>query len=60
MHDSTAFQLETPLSHSQMLKTRRTKQKTKKRLAGVAKRAKKLKKKDVKMVSADAGKKELS
>ena len=43
-----------------MLKTRRTKQKTKKLLAGIAKRAKKLKEKDVKMVSADAEKKELA
>jgi hypothetical protein len=37
-----------------MLKTRRTKQKTKKHLAGIAKRAKKLSKQNVKMISADA------
>jgi hypothetical protein len=36
------------MSHSRMLKTRRTKQRTKKDLAGVAKRAKKLQQKDVK------------
>jgi hypothetical protein len=40
-----------------MLKARRTKQKTKKHLAGIAKRAKKLRKQNVKMVSADAQKK---
>ena len=40
-----------------MLKARRTKQKTKKHLAGIAKRAKKLKKQDLKMVTADAAKK---
>jgi hypothetical protein len=39
-----------------MLKTRRTKQKTRKDLAGIAKRAKKLKKQNVKMVRADAQK----
>jgi len=39
-----------------MLKTRRTKQKTTKHLAGIAKRAKKLRKQNVKMVSADAPK----
>jgi hypothetical protein len=39
-----------------MLKTRRTKQKTKKHLAGIAKRAKKLKKQNVKMINADAPK----
>jgi hypothetical protein len=42
-----------------MLKTRRQKQVTKKNIAGVAKRAKKLKKQNVKIVSADASKKEL-
>jgi hypothetical protein len=42
------------MSHSQMLKTRRAKQRTRKDLAGVAKRAKKLRKQDGKMVSADA------
>jgi hypothetical protein len=42
-----------------MLKTRRAKQRTRKQLAGVAKRTKKLMKQDVRMVSADAGKKEL-
>jgi hypothetical protein len=41
-----------------MLKTRRRKQKTRKHLAGVAKRAKKLRKQNVKMVSADALKKQ--
>jgi hypothetical protein len=45
------------LSHSEMLQTRRRKQKTKKDLAGAAKRAKKLRKQNVKMVSADAPKK---
>ena len=40
-----------------MLKTRRTKQRTKKHLAGIAKRAKKLTKQNAKMVSADAQKK---
>ena len=49
-----SLSLEAPLSHSQMLKTRRTKQKTTKRLAGIAKRAKKLRKQNDKMVSADA------
>jgi hypothetical protein len=44
------------MSHSRMLKTRRTKQRTKKDLAGIAKRAKKLKKQGVKTVSADAAK----
>ena len=42
-----------------MLKSRRRKQKAKKHLAGVAKRAKKLRKQNVKMVSADAPKKGL-
>jgi len=40
-----------------MLKARRTKQRTRKDLAGIAKRAKKLKKQDLKMVSAEAAKK---
>ena len=40
-----------------MLKARRRKQKAKKDLAGAAKRAKKLRKQNVKMVSADAPKK---
>jgi len=44
------------MGHSQMLKTRRAKQRTKKQLAGMAKRAKKLKKQNVKMVSQDAPK----
>jgi hypothetical protein len=47
------------MGHSQMLKTRRTKQRTKKDLAGIAKRAKKLRKQDVKMISAGAAKKAL-
>jgi len=45
------------MSHSRMLKTRRTKQRTRKDLAGIAKRAKKLKQQGVKMVSTDAAKK---
>ncbi len=45
------------MSHSRMLKTRRTKQRTRKDLAGTAKRAKKLKQQDLKMVGADAAKK---
>jgi len=40
-----------------MLETRRRKQKTRKHLAGIAKRAKKLKKQNVKKVSTDAPKK---
>jgi hypothetical protein len=40
-----------------MLKTRRKKQKAKKHLAGVAKRAKKLRKQSAKRVNADAPKK---
>ncbi len=40
-----------------MLETRRTKQRTKKQLAGMAKRAKKLTKQNAKKVSADAPKK---
>ena len=42
------------MSHSQMLKTRRTKQSTQKHLAGIAKRAKKMGKQNVTTVSADA------
>ena len=45
---------EVPMGHSQMLKTRRAKHRTKKVLAGIAKRAKKLGKKDAKTVGADA------
>lgn len=45
------------MTHARMLKARRTKQKTKKHLAGIAKRAKKLKKQDVKTVAADAAEK---
>jgi hypothetical protein len=40
-----------------MLKTRRRKQRAKKHLAGIAKRAKKLRKQNVKRVRADALKK---
>lgn len=40
-----------------MLKTRRTKQSTKKQFAGIAKRAKKMGKQNAKTVSADAQKK---
>jgi hypothetical protein len=40
-----------------MLKTRRAKQRTRKDLAGIAKRAKKLKLQDVKMAGAVAAKK---
>lgn len=40
-----------------MLKTRRTKQSTKKQLAGTAKRAKKAKRQDVKTAGAGAAKK---
>ena len=46
------------MSHSRMLTTRRTKQRTRKDLAGIAKRAKKLKRQQVRMVGADAAKKE--
>jgi len=42
------------MGHSQMLKTRRSKQRTRKILAGVVKRAKKLRKQSENMVSADA------
>ena len=44
------------MSHSQMITTRRRKEKGKKRLARVAKRLKKLQKQDVKMVGADTPK----
>jgi hypothetical protein len=44
------------MGHAQMLKIRRTKQRTKKDLAGIAKRAKKFAKKGVKTVSAGAQK----
>lgn len=44
------------MSHSQMLTTRRSKEKGKKRLARVAKRLKKLQKRDLKMVGADTPK----
>ena len=47
------------MGHSQMLKTRRTKQRTKKDLAGIAKRAKKLGKQGVKIVTVDAQKQAL-
>jgi len=47
------------MGHAQMLKIRRTKQRTKKDLAGIAKRAKKQRKQEVKMVSVDAQKKAL-
>ena len=50
--------MEAPLGHAQMLKIRRTKQRTKKQLAGIAKRAKKLNKQDVKVVAAASAKKE--
>lgn len=42
------------MSHSKMLKTRRKRQKHRKELAGIAKRAKKLRKQHVKVVSGDA------
>jgi hypothetical protein len=45
------------LSHTEMLHSRRRKQKAKKDLAGAAKRAKKLRKQNAKMVSAEAPKK---
>ena len=45
------------MTHSQTLTARRKKQTTRKHLAGIAKRAKKLGKQEVKMVSADAQKK---
>lgn len=47
---STAIKLEVPLTHSQMLKARRKKQATRKHLAGISKRAKKLGKQNAKMV----------
>lgn len=42
------------MSHSQMLKTRRTKKRNRKVLAGIAKRAKKMGKKDAKTIGAEA------
>ncbi len=48
------------MSHSQTVQTRRRKKRFQKDLAGAAKRAKKLTKQNVKMVSADAQKKGLS
>jgi hypothetical protein len=47
------------MTHSRMLKARRKKQSTKKRLAGIVKRAKKLGRQTVKTVSADAPKRKL-
>jgi len=47
---------EAAMGHAQMLKIRRAKQRTKKQLAGIAKRAKKLRGQAVKTV-ADAAKK---
>ncbi len=44
------------MTHSQMLKTRRAKQRTRKDLAGTAKRAKKLGKKDSKTVGTEVQK----
>ena len=44
------------MNHSQMLTTRRKKKKARKNLARVAKRAKKLKKQNVKMASVDTPK----
>ncbi len=46
------------MSHTEMLHIRRRKQRAKKDLAVAAKRAKKLRKQNVKMISADAPKKE--
>ncbi len=48
------------MGHSQMLTTRRAKQRTRKVLAGIAKRAKKLGKQNAKTVGADAQKKALA
>ena len=45
-----------PVSHSQMLKSRRTKQRHRKQLANIAKRAKKLRKQESKMAGAAAPK----
>lgn len=45
------------MGHAQMLKTRRTKQSTKKQLAGMAKRAKKLSKQNAKAAAGDPAKK---
>ena len=52
----TAFHLEAALSHSKMLTTRRTKQRTRKVLAGIAKRAKKQKQQGAGKVGAPAAK----
>lgn len=46
------------MSRSKTLRIRRRKQKGKKELAGIAKRAKKLRKQNVKVASADALKKQ--
>jgi hypothetical protein len=48
--------MEAPLSHTEMLHTRRRKKSAKKVLARVAKRAKKLRKQNAKTVSAAAAK----
>jgi hypothetical protein len=61
--DSAIQQLiepEAPLTHSQMLTTRRKKQTAKKRLATAAKQEKKLRKENVKAASAEAPAKEFS
>ena len=42
------------MGHSQMLKTRRAKQRTRKQLAGIAKRAKKMGQKEIKVAGEDA------
>lgn len=47
------------MSHSKMLKARRAKQSTKKQLAGIVKRARKIGRQAVKMAGADAPKKVL-
>jgi len=44
------------MGHAQMLKIRRTKQRTRKLLAGIAKRAKKLGKQGTKTTASGAGK----
>jgi hypothetical protein len=46
--------MEASLSQSQMLKARRRKQKAKKHLAGLVKRAKKIRKQNVKTVASGA------
>ena len=48
------------MGHAQMLKTRRSKQRTRKDLAGIAKRAKKMGKQSAKVVNTDAQKKALA